>query len=246
MKVMNSAAKPLVVGSPPSMRNRMSPLSEDTRAQFYQAAEAHGARVEAIFLDVSAEESVERDHARKKNVGESYIKRRGSAHKTAEASLRRSKHVHAVHAIKSNEFDTVFPVQLKVYEFDRSLTNEETSIISDKSSYPCTNDQAQTIQSLSKIDDVIVRSCDLKATEDQIQQVGNYWLFDQIYNMYIPSRNVFIHIAFDSRYIDNPHEYLYFRTNDYLRVRLRKSVYVLVREIVNSIWYLSITQVKIC
>ena len=82
-------------------------LSEDTRAQFYQAAEAHGARVEAIFLDVSAEESVERDHARKKNVGESYIKRRGSAHKTAEASLRRSKHVHAVHAIKSNEFDTV-------------------------------------------------------------------------------------------------------------------------------------------
>ncbi|KKR72437.1 MAG: hypothetical protein UU81_C0042G0004 [Microgenomates group bacterium GW2011_GWC1_41_8] len=107
-----------------------------------------------------------------------------------------------------NEFDTVFPVQLKVYEFDRSLTNEETSIISDKSSYPCTNDQAQTIQSLSKIDDVIVRSCDLKATEDQIQQVGNYWLFDQIYNMYIPSRNVFIHIAFDSRYIDNPHEYL--------------------------------------
>src|SRR3989338_2293147 len=82
-------------------------LSEDTRAQFYQAAEAHGARVEAIFLDVSAEESVERDHARKKNVGESYIKRRGSAHKTAEAGLRRSKHVHAVHAIKSNEFDTV-------------------------------------------------------------------------------------------------------------------------------------------
>lgn len=82
-------------------------LSEDTRAQFYQAAEANAAKVEAIFLDVSAEESAERDRARKKNVGGEYIKARRGLHKTGEAGLKRSKHVHAVHTVKSNEFDKI-------------------------------------------------------------------------------------------------------------------------------------------
>src|SRR3989344_2971819 len=82
-------------------------LAEETRAQFYQAAEAHGARVEAILLDVDYREATARNKKRKKDVGEEYIRARRGTQRVALKSLEKSGHVNAVHVLKADETDGV-------------------------------------------------------------------------------------------------------------------------------------------
>jgi predicted kinase len=80
-------------------------LTEDNRAQFYAVAEAAGAKVTAIFLDVSSEESIARDTARNRHVGASYIKGRRGFYEEAKRSLETSTHVNELHVLSMDEMN---------------------------------------------------------------------------------------------------------------------------------------------
>lgn len=82
-------------------------LREGDRASFYQVAKRCGADVEAIFLNVGAEESIVRARKRKKKVPEEYIRGRKDAHRVALRSLQKSEHVSRVHVLEADAMDRV-------------------------------------------------------------------------------------------------------------------------------------------
>ena len=103
-------------------------LSENTRAQFYQVAEATGAKIVAFFLNTSVAESVEQNKKRGKDVGASYIKRRRGVYATARRSLEKNPHVSEVHVVEHDDADTTHIVlpedDREAWEADQELLKE--------------------------------------------------------------------------------------------------------------------------
>ena len=103
-------------------------LRGEMRNYFYKALERTGANATAIFLNVSPEESVRRDAARNRQVGERYIKSRANLHKAAEHSLRKDKYIDEVVVLDPDEIENVKIVlpesEQKAFEADRELLQE--------------------------------------------------------------------------------------------------------------------------
>lgn len=82
-------------------------LIEGDRAQFYEIAKSAGARVEAIFLNVPPEKSIERDKGRTKKVGAEYIKSRKTVFSSARHLLEGNEHIDALHIIEPDEAEHI-------------------------------------------------------------------------------------------------------------------------------------------
>jgi hypothetical protein len=110
------------------------------------------------------------------------------------------------------EMDIVMPLELKVYELDRKLNENEKSIIVKGENFRCTNEKSKTETSSFTNQQIVVYYCDINLTDDQKTQVRNKGFFDKIYEIYFVDRNILIQFGVDSAYINNPQEYL----SDYL------------------------------
>jgi hypothetical protein len=109
-----------------------------------------------------------------------------------------------------DDFDIVFPIELKLYELDRKLADSELSLLKSPDFMNCFNDKAE-IQKASHIDEVsILQVCNLNPTTEQRSSLPN--LFDYIYMIYFSDRNLVFTVGFNTQYIDNPKKYI----DDYL------------------------------
>lgn len=111
---------------------------------------------------------------------------------------------------KLDNLDVVFPIELKVYEFERKLIDSELSWIKSPYALNCYNDYAKIEKYTYSSERVIVHLCDLKATADQRSKSKD--LFDFIYMIYFMDRNLVLQIKFNSQYVDSHNAYI----GDYL------------------------------
>lgn len=118
-------------------------------------------------------------------------------------------------AVLNNKFklgdsDYEIPVELKVYEFDRKINQEEKSIFISGENFKCTNDSAKTEKTSFNNEQIIIYFCNLNLTKEQIDKIGksNNGLFDNIYEIYLVDRNLLIQFGVYSKFIDNSQDYV--------------------------------------
>lgn len=106
------------------------------------------------------------------------------------------------------DMDIVMPLELKVYEFDRKLSDNESSIIAKGENFRCTNEKSKAETASFSNPQLVMYYCNVNLTEEQKTQVKDKGFFDKIYEIYFVDRNVLIQFSADSAYISNPQEYL--------------------------------------
>ncbi len=113
---------------------------------------------------------------------------------------------------KLSDSDIAFPIELKVYEFDRQVSEKEKSIIVSGENFKCTNDKSKPETTSFSNQQIVFYYCNTNLTSEQKAQASKRGFFDKIYEIYFPDRNLLIQFSADSAYIDNPQDYL----SDYL------------------------------
>ncbi len=122
------------------------------------------------------------------------------------------------------DMDIAMPIELKVYEFDRKLSESEKSIITKGGNFRCTNKESKTETSSFTNEQIVIYYCDINLTEEQKTQVRNKGFFDRSFGIYLVERDMIIQFSMDSAYINNPQDYLsdyiskIFNSNDNLFV----------------------------
>lgn len=106
------------------------------------------------------------------------------------------------------EMDIVMPLELKVYEFDRKLSESEKSIIAKGENFRCTNEKSKTETGSFTDSQLVMFYCNVNLTDEQKTQVKDKGFFDKIYEVYFADRDILIQFSADSAYINNPQDYL--------------------------------------
>lgn len=121
-----------------------------------------------------------------------------------------------------SEIEIVMPLELKVYEFDRNLGENEISVIAKGENFKCINKESKTETIFFSNSQLIIYYCNLNLTDKQKSQIKDKGFFDKIYEIYFIDRNILIQFSVDSNYINNSQDYLFdyliklFNSNDSL------------------------------
>lgn len=109
------------------------------------------------------------------------------------------------------EMDVVFPIYLKIYELDRTLTAAETEALTSPDGFTCHNDKAQISRTVYSNEQVEGVYCNTNITAEQKEKLSPD-VFDLYYFLLLKERNMIVQIGFNTRYLTNPDSYM----QDYL------------------------------
>lgn len=104
--------------------------------------------------------------------------------------------------------DIVFPVLIKIYEFDRPLNANELAVVETNKFFNCTNDKATVKQTIQSDENIISSYCNLNLTTSQKESLSKGDYKDVYYIIYFKKRNIVLQMSLDSRLLKDTDLYV--------------------------------------
>lgn len=107
----------------------------------------------------------------------------------------------------TDSFLNVLPISIRLYEFDRKLTESEKDYLNSDDFFTCYNEHAEPEISIVNDSGLVIRKCKLNLTKDQLSQVGDNF-FDELYYFNFEDQKTILMLSFDSMYIKDDGPYI--------------------------------------